>query len=88
MSITIDKAGRFVLPKNVREQLGLSPGDELELTLSEDAVTLRAKPKDSPLKRVNGRWVWSTGTPMDPDLLLEQIEKSRTDRIKQIAGLK
>lgn len=88
MSITIDKAGRLVLPKSVRNQLGLSAGDELEFSVDNDAVTLRAKPKSSPLKRVNGRWVWSTGTPMDPNLLLDQIEKSRTDRIKQIAGLK
>ncbi len=88
MNVTIDKVGRFVLPKEVREQLGVSAGDELELSVDDDTVTLRPKSKTSPLKRENGRWVWSTGVPMEPDFLLKQIEKSRTDRIKQIKGLK
>jgi AbrB family looped-hinge helix DNA binding protein len=88
MSITIDKAGRLVLPKDIREQLGLSAGDELELSVGEDSVTLRPKANASSLKRINGRWVWATGTPMEPDFLLKQLEKSRTDRMKHIAGLK
>lgn len=88
MDVTIDKAGRLVLPKQVREQLGLCAGDDLELSVIDDTVTLKPKPKDLPLKRVNGRWVWGGSVPKDPDWIVKAIEKSRMDRIKQIAGLK
>src|SRR5216683_2481922 len=39
--LTIDKLGRIVLPKPVREQLQLSAGDELELESLDDRITLR-----------------------------------------------
>jgi AbrB family looped-hinge helix DNA binding protein len=86
MSVTIDKAGRFVLPKNVREQLGLSPGDELELTLSEDAVTIRAKPKTPLVKRVNGRWV-CTAKLSYPDEAMDTLERVRNERARRLMGL-
>ena len=39
--LTIDKLGRIVLPKLVREKLQLSAGDELELESLDDLITLR-----------------------------------------------
>jgi AbrB family looped-hinge helix DNA binding protein len=39
--LTIDKLGRIVLPKPVREKLQLSAGDELELESLDDRITLR-----------------------------------------------
>jgi|SRR5208282_3702349 len=39
--LTMDKVGRIVLPKPVRENLQLAPGDELELESLGDRVTLR-----------------------------------------------
>ena len=40
-TLTIDKAGRIVLPKPVRDELQLSPGDSLEVDSSEERVILR-----------------------------------------------
>ena len=40
-TLTIDKAGRVVLPKPVRDALQISPGDSLELESSEDHIVLR-----------------------------------------------
>jgi AbrB family looped-hinge helix DNA binding protein len=31
MNVTIDKAGRLVVPKEIRDRLGLHAGDELEI---------------------------------------------------------
>jgi AbrB family looped-hinge helix DNA binding protein len=31
MNVTIDKAGRLVVPKEIRDRMGLHPGDELEI---------------------------------------------------------
>ena len=41
MKITIDKAGRVVVPKAVREQYNLSPGMELQLEAAEGGILLR-----------------------------------------------
>jgi AbrB family looped-hinge helix DNA binding protein len=36
MHVTIDSAGRIVIPKSVRDALDLSDGTELEITLRDD----------------------------------------------------
>lgn len=38
--IPIDQAGRIVLPKNIREELAISPGDLLQISVQGMAVTL------------------------------------------------
>ena len=41
--VTIDRVGRVVLPKKLRDELHLSPGDILDVTLQGDQVTLRPR---------------------------------------------
>jgi AbrB family looped-hinge helix DNA binding protein len=41
MRTTIDKAGRLVVPKPLRDQIGLGPG---EVELSADGASLRVEP--------------------------------------------
>ncbi len=43
MSITIDRAGRIVVPKPLRECFGLHPGTELEIEAEGDGLRLRAR---------------------------------------------
>ena len=40
MIATIDKAGRLVIPAEVRRRLGLTPGTELELVIEGFAIRL------------------------------------------------
>jgi AbrB family looped-hinge helix DNA binding protein len=55
MRSTIDKAGRLVIPKPLRDQLGLQPGD-VELTA--DGAGLRVVPvHDDTLVEADGRLV-------------------------------
>lgn len=53
MEITIDKAGRIVVPKALRDVLELSAGTRLEVTESEGALVLR--PTGSPTRVVRRR---------------------------------
>ena len=41
METTVDKFGRIVIPRRVRESLGLRPGTKLELELFGDEVVLK-----------------------------------------------
>ena len=41
MVITIDSAGRLVVPKPLREQFNLTPGCELEIEAVGDGIALR-----------------------------------------------
>ena len=68
MRATIDKAGRLVIPKPLRDQLGLRPG-EVELTA--DGAALRVVPvHDETLVETEGRLVIpASGTPIDDELV-------------------
>lgn len=41
MQVAIDRFGRMVLPKAVRDDFGLRPGDKLDATEQGDAIVLR-----------------------------------------------
>lgn len=44
MKATLDKSGRLLLPKALREALNLKPGDTLEVTLEEGHLVLTPLP--------------------------------------------
>jgi len=62
--VTLDQAGRVVLPKAVRDELRLSPGDTLDLTVQGEHVTLRPRRAATPLQTERGIWVLRTGKPL------------------------
>ena len=63
-TLTIDKAGRVVLPKSVRDEMHLRAGDSLELESSEDRIVLRPRRGGVRLHRKQGAWVLSSGRPI------------------------
>lgn len=44
MSTTIDSGGRVVIPKSVRDRLGLGPGSEVEILEHEGSVEITPVP--------------------------------------------
>lgn len=60
-TLTLDQAGRVVLPKKVRDDLRIGPGDELELESDGDRVTLRPARNLSRLFQKSGVWVYRGG---------------------------
>lgn len=60
-TVTLDKAGRVVIPKTLRDELRLEPGDSLELESEGERVTLRPVRSQSPLRKKRGVWVFQSG---------------------------
>ena len=85
--LRIDKAGRLVVPKHLRERLGLSPGAELEVSDQPDGVLLRPVRSTPAMIKVDGLWTHQ-GLP-DPSLDWNRIvEDARDERIHAIAKSK
>jgi len=84
--VTLDQAGRVVLPKALRDELHLSPGDTLDLTVQGDEVTLRPRRAATPLQKERGIWVFRTGKPLSQAETQETLQNIRTQRHRQNAG--
>lgn len=84
--VTLDQAGRVVLPKTLRDELHLSPGDTLDLMVKGDEVTLRPRRAATPLQKERGVWVFRTGKPLTADETQETLRNIREQRNHQNAG--
>jgi AbrB family looped-hinge helix DNA binding protein len=76
----IDKAGRVVIPKPLREELHLEPGDALEMESAGEQITLRPVRGTGPLVKEHGVWVFHSDQPLAAsvtDELLRQIREER-----------
>ena len=78
--LTVDKAGRVVLPKPVRDELQLNPGDSLELESSEQQIVLRPVRGNGPLRKKRGVWVFRTGEPLSAKTVTDAITQVRRAR--------
>ncbi len=61
MSITIDQAGRLVVPKALRERFGLSPGAEIEIEPLADGLRLRVRTSEPTFVEKDGLLVHHGG---------------------------
>jgi AbrB family looped-hinge helix DNA binding protein len=84
--LTLDKAGRMVLPKALRDELQLSPGDMLEVESSGQQVTLRPLRATTPLKKERGVWVYRTGQKLPAALVNETLRRIREVRHRAALG--
>ncbi len=78
--LTIDKAGRVVIPKPLREELHLEPGDSLEMESAGERITLRPVRGTGPLTKEHSVWVFHAGQSLPAsatDEILRQIREER-----------
>jgi AbrB family looped-hinge helix DNA binding protein len=85
-TITVDKAGRIVLPKPVRDELQLQAGDSLELEISGQEIKLRPVRPKIRLRREDGLWVYTVGEPLSDSVVEQTIEDIRRERDEQNFG--
>jgi AbrB family looped-hinge helix DNA binding protein len=82
----LDKAGRIVIPKAVRERLQLAAGDELEMEATEERITLRPLRGGAPLRKKQGIWVYRTGEPLAASVVQETLDQGRRERDEKNLG--
>jgi AbrB family looped-hinge helix DNA binding protein len=83
--VTIDKAGRVVLPKSIREGLRVGPGDTLEIESEDDRLIVSPVRIRPGLQKEQGIWVYRSGAPANisiPDL----IDRQRDQRTRELLG--
>lgn len=80
MKLKIDKAGRIVLPKLMRDELRLEPGDVLEIERSGEEIILRPSRGEGQLRKKHGVWVYRAGEPLSAAVVESTIRQVRRER--------
>jgi len=78
--LVIDKAGRVVIPKPLREELHLEPGDSLEMESVGEQITLRPVRGTGPLTKEHGVWVFHSGELLPASATNDMLELIREER--------
>jgi AbrB family looped-hinge helix DNA binding protein len=86
MTLKIDKAGRVILPKPVRDRLGLGEGSDLEIIETPEGVILKPLEKRPSMIKKQGLWVHTGKLPQGFDAV-QGIRDDREERIRKQAGL-
>jgi AbrB family looped-hinge helix DNA binding protein len=80
-TVTIDRAGRIIVPKALRDALQLEAGDTLELESDGDRLMLRPVRSGSALRKEQGVWVFRRGgaaiTAEATNAVLEDVRGAR-----------
>ena len=83
MEVKIDKAGRIVVPKPLRDRLGFQPDMELEAVERPEGMLLKRVEQRPSMVKVDGLWVHQGR--MQPganwDHMLEGLREERIDEI-------
>lgn len=80
-TVTLDKAGRVVIPKTLRDELHLEAGDSLELLSEGDRMTLRPVRTGSALRKEHGVWVFRRdGATISAETTTQVLESVRSER--------
>lgn len=83
MTLKIDRSGRIVVPKPLRERLGLRPDMELEVSEQPGGVLLRPLDQRPSMVKIDGLWVHQ-GTPQPGAAWESMIEETREERIQSV----
>ena len=83
MEVRIDKAGRIVVPKNLRERLGFRPDTALEAIERPEGMLLKRVEQRPSMVRIDGLWVHQgTAEPgANWDHVLEDLREERIESV-------
>lgn len=78
--LTLDRAGRVVIPKPLRDDLHLGPDDALQLEVIGEEIRLRPVRGAVRLQKERGICVFRTGHPLPASVTDDTIRKIRKER--------
>ena len=83
METTIDRFGRVVIPKHVREGLGLEAGESLVIEEQSEGILLRPAREGAPLKRKGRVLVFAGRAIGEPG---DIVRRTRDERLHKLTG--
>jgi AbrB family looped-hinge helix DNA binding protein len=86
MTLKIDKAGRVILPKPIRDRLGLHAGSDLEIQETAGGIVLRPADRRPSLVKRGSFWVHTGEIPSGYDIL-KAIDEDLEEQMRKAWGL-
>lgn len=80
----LDKFGRIVIPKPIRDHLGLEAGAELDITETGETIILTPMTRPPLVKRKGHILVYTGEAEGD---LVDAVRRDREERIRKVAGM-
>ena len=75
--VSIDRAGRIVLPKPLRDQFNLHPGSQLTIAPGSDHLELKPVESSSAMAREDGLWVHQGMAQVNLSAAVNQLREER-----------
>lgn len=86
-TIRIDKAGRLVVPRKLRQAVGFSEDSELEIEQEGANLVLRHRTPPVRANKEKGVWVFDTqGGVITNEMVNEAVEQGRRGRLRSVLG--
>jgi AbrB family looped-hinge helix DNA binding protein len=85
--VEIDKAGRIVVPKKLRDELHLTPGTRLRIERAGGQLVLEQDYPEPHLEMRGGLLVMVGGPPSTDEGVVEMINEQREQHMRFVSGL-
>jgi AbrB family looped-hinge helix DNA binding protein len=81
----IDKSGRLVLPKKMRDALHLVPGTRVVINQTPDSIVIQPETRARGLYWKDGMPIYEFGRPLPPEHV-NWLDDAREERTEQLMG--
>lgn len=85
-TVDIDKAGRIVVPKKMRDAMHLRAGDRLSVECTGESLVFAPEAKSRGLYRDRGWLVYDSGVSLSTEESLRMIDDEREARMRFLSG--